>query len=400
MKLDEPYLIIKLTDNKIIFYTISFDKKKDYKLIKNVTVDSEGIQNRKIVDIDLIAKLIKTNITSIEDELDCYFTEVSVIINPNDINCINISGYKKLNGSQVLKEDITYILNDIKKIIVSNENKHSLIHLFNSSFVLDSDNLDNLPIGLFGEFYNQNMTFFLVNKNFLKNTKLIFNNCRINIDRIILKPFVEGINFLQKNKSNKNFTVINFEDKKISISLFRNNSYVLNQEFNFGIELIAKDISKLCSLKIEEVEVLLKEINLTSTVEVESESCLDRKFFLNSPYRKIKHQLILDIITARLDELIEICYEKNINLNYFRKNNNAIYVTIENIQYFKNIEQALQKNKLINPEWIYNKNTPENSLFSLNGAAELIGKGWAKEAIPVAQTKKTLFSSFFSKLFS
>ncbi len=400
MKLDEPYLIIKLTDNKIIFYTISFDKNKDYKLIKNVTVDSEGIQNRKIVDIDLIAELIKTNINSIEDELDCYFTEVSVIINPNDVNCINISGYKKLNGSQVLKEDITYILNDIKKIIVSNENKHSLIHLFNSSFVLDSDNLDNLPIGLFGEFYNQNMTFFLVNKNFLKNTKLIFNNCRINIDRIILKPFVEGINFLQKNKNNKNFTVINFEDKKISISLFRNNSYVLNQEFNFGIELIVKDISKLCSLKIEEVEVLLKEINLTSTVEVESESCLDRKFFLNSPYRKIKHQLILDIITARLDELIEICYEKNINLNYFRKNNNAIYVTIENIQYFKNIEQALQKNKLINPEWIYNKNTPENSLFSLNGAAELIGKGWAKEAIPVAQTKKTLFSSFFSKLFS
>ena len=400
MKLDEPYLIIKLTDNKIIFYTISFDKNKDYKLIKNVTVDSEGIQNRKIVDIDLIAELIKTNINSIEDELDCYFTEVSVIINPNDVNCINISGYKKLNGSQVLKEDITYILNDIKKIIVSDENKHSLIHLFNSSFVLDSDNLDNLPIGLFGEFYNQNMTFFLVNKNFLKNTKLIFNNCRINIDRIILKPFVEGINFLQKNKNNKNFTVINFEDKKISISLFRNNSYVLNQEFNFGIELIVKDISKLCSLKIEEVEVLLKEINLTSTVEVESESCLDRKFFLNSPYRKIKHQLILDIITARLDELIEICYEKNINLNYFRKNNNAIYVTIENIQYFKNIEQALQKNKLINPEWIYNKNTPENSLFSLNGAAELIGKGWAKEAIPVAQTKKTLFSSFFSKLFS
>ena len=34
------------------------------------------------------------------------------------------------------------------------------------------------------------------------------------------------------------------------------------------------------------------------------------------------------------------------------------------------------------------------------GAAELIAKGWEKEAIPVIQSKKSLISSFFSRLFS
>ena len=57
---------------------------------------------------------------------------------------------------------ITVILNDIKKIILDSEKNYSLVHLFNSNFSLDSDNLENLPIGLFGEFYNQNMTFFLI----------------------------------------------------------------------------------------------------------------------------------------------------------------------------------------------------------------------------------------------
>ena len=174
---------------------------------------------------------------------------------------------------------------------------------------------------------------------------------------------------------------------------------MLTQDFNFGINLIVKDISKLCSLRIEEVEFFLKEINLHLILENDKESYLDRKFFSTSPYRKIKHQLILDIISARLDELIEICYKKNTNLDYLRKSSNTIFVIIEKSEYFKNIELALKKNKLINPEFVLGKNIEDSSLLSLNGAAELIGKGWEKEAIPVIQTKKTIISSFFSRLF-
>ena len=400
MKLNLPYLIISLNDDKIIFFVISYNENKDYKLIKNITIVSEGVQNGKIVDVKLVSQLIKKSINSIEDELNFFFTNASVVINPSNVNCLNISGYKKLNGSQISKEDITYILNNIKKTISSNEDKFSLVHLFNSSFSLDSDNLENLPIGLFGDFYNQSMTFFLVNKNIIKNIKLTFNNCGINIERIILKSFVEGINFLLKNQNNKNFTLISFEGDRINVSLFKNKSYVFTQDFEFGINLIIRDISKLCSLKISEVQFLLKEINLKSTLENDNESCLNSKFFSSSPYRKIKHHLILDIITARLDELIEICYEKNSNLNYFRDNNNIIHINIEKFEYFENIHFALQKNKLINTDFIFGRNIEESSLFSLNGAADLIGKGWDKEAIPVVQTKRSLISTFFSRLFS
>ncbi len=400
MKLNEPYLIVSLSDNKIIFFVISFDENKDYKLIKTNIIDSVGIQNERIVDIELVAQLIKKYINSIEDELDFYFSKASVIINPNNVNCLNISGYKKLNGSQVSKEDITYILNDIKKTISINENKHSIVHLFNSNFSLDSDNLENLPIGLFGEFYNQNMTFFLVNKNILKNIKLTFSNCGINVDRIILKPFAEGINFLLQNRSNKNFTTINLENERINISLFKNKSYVLTQDFNFGTNMILKDISKLCSLKIKEVEFFLKEANLKLMLENNADSCIDKIFFSDSPYRKIKHQLIVDIISARLDELVEICVKKNSNLEYFKNNNNTICIIIEKFEYFKNFQFSLQKNKFINQKFIFNANAEDYSLSCLHGAAELIGKGWEKEAIPVIHSKKSLISSFFSRLFS
>jgi len=400
MKLNEPYLIINLNDNEIILFVVSYDEKKNYTLIKDLIIKSIGIQNGIIVNNKLVTELIKKNINFIEDELNHSFSNVSVIINPSKVNCLNVSGYKKLNGSQVSKEDITYILNDIKKTILTTEGQESLVHLFNSSFSLDSDNLENLPIGLFGEFYNQNMTFFLVKKNILKNLKLIFNKCGINIDRIVLKPFAEGINLLSKNKKNKNFTTITLGEKRINISLFKNRSYVLTQNFEFGIDLIIKDISKLCSLKIDEVIFFLREIDLRSILLSDKESYLDRSFFSSSPYRKIKHQLILDIISARLDEIVEICYEKNINLNYFKKNNSTIYIIIEKLEFFKNFQFSLKKNKLINSEFIFGKNIRESLFLSLNGGAELIGKGWEKEAIPVIQSNRSIISNFFSRLFS
>ena len=266
MKLNEPYLIINLSDDKIIFFVITFDESKDYKLIKNFSINSAGIQNGRIIDVNTVTQLIKKSINSIEDELNYFFSKTSVVINPNNINCLNISGYKKLNGSQVSKEDISYILNDIKKTITTNEDKYSLVHLFNSSFALDSDNLENLPIGLFGEFYNQNMTFLLMDKNTLKNIKSLLKNCGINSERIVLKHFVEGINLLQNQNIDKNFTTIRISHERSSLAVFKNKSYVYSEEFNFGLNLLINDVSKLCSLKLDEAKTILSELNFDEDI--------------------------------------------------------------------------------------------------------------------------------------
>jgi len=51
----------------------------------------------------------------------------------------------------------------------------------------------------------------------------------------------------------------------------------------------------------------MKDIELKDAVEKNNVSYLEKKYFYISPYRKIKHQLILDIVTARLEELFEVC---------------------------------------------------------------------------------------------
>ena len=75
---------------------------------------------------------------------------------------INCSGFKKLNSSQLQKDNIIHILNSLKSLIDQNENDKKLIHIFNTKFILDKKDLKNLPIGLFGDFYAHELSFFLL----------------------------------------------------------------------------------------------------------------------------------------------------------------------------------------------------------------------------------------------
>ena len=396
---NKPNLIVDLNDEFFIFTVFFCNQDKKLEIIKKKIIKSSGIKNGKIIDQNLVSNLIKNTINEIEDEINFFFSSTSIIINPADIKCLNISGYKKLNGSQVLNEDITFILNDIKNIVNANENKSSVIHLFNSSFSLDSDNLENLPIGLFGEFYNQNMSFVLLENNILKNFKMALNEINISIDKIILKPFAEAVHLIFNNKYKNNFFIFELKKNQIQLSLFKNKSFIYSENFNFGLNLIIKDISKLCSLKEEEIELLLNELNLKEILSTDHESIVDKKYFSISPYRKIKHKLIFDIISARIDELIDICINKNSNLRFLKKDIVNIYLKLNSVKYFKNIQFILENGNYA-LALDFSHNYLDEAYNGAEGGIELILNGWEKEAIPVTQIKKSMISRFFSKLFA
>ena len=80
-------------------------------------------------------------------------------------------------------------LNDVKTKLVDSEKSKTIIHLFNSEYLLDNKKIKNLPIGLHGDFYSHQLTFFMMKNNELKDLKALFNRCNLNLNKIILKSF-------------------------------------------------------------------------------------------------------------------------------------------------------------------------------------------------------------------
>jgi len=401
MNIKEPYLFVEINDKSFIFLVIKYNEKFDFEILYSTKVESQGIKNGKISNINDSSRVLKDSINHIEKKIRFIFKSATIINTQSNFRCINISGYKKLSGAQVLNEDISYILNSIKEIIAHNNKKYSLIHLFNSSFTLDKNILDNIPFGLYGDFYNQNNTFFLLPKTDLQNIKLAFNNCHINIERVILKPFADGVYQLKKNYTETNIIFfININKDTIEVSIFNNKSFLSSEFFSFGSNIIMKDVTKLCSLSLDIVQNIFSNINFDLIDSRHDKNYLDKKYFKETSYRKISIAHLSNIISSRIEEIINITYNNNSRYKFFHKKKKSIYLSFEDFNINKNFKGKFKSYLINNDEVIFIKSTKDSYMNASIGSAEIIGKGWEKEAIPIIQTKKSLISRLFSILFN
>ena len=46
-----------------------------------------------------------------------------------------------MNGNQILEDDISFILNDLRSKISKTEKVKTIIHLFNTKFILDNNSI-------------------------------------------------------------------------------------------------------------------------------------------------------------------------------------------------------------------------------------------------------------------
>ena len=164
------------------------------------------------------------------------------------------------------------------------------------------------------------MSFILINKNDYKNLKSLFDNCNLKIKKILVKNFIKGANISQ-NYNIETFFYLRISKSHSKIFYFENDSLKFEQNFSFGTDIIIKDISKITSLKDDTVIKILNEIELKQ--DLLGDELIEKKFFKEDNYIKIKKKLIYEIALARINEILDIIVFKNINF----KNNKKILKT-------------------------------------------------------------------------
>ena len=395
MKNSSLELYLEINNLSFIFLVGDSDEYNQFKIIFKLELPLQGIENNRITDLEKVSDIIKKNIYSIEQKLNHTFKKIVLILENFEPTFINFSGFKKLNGSQILRENITYILNTLKSCVDKTESKKTVLHIFNSKFYLDNKKVDNLPIGLFGDSYSHELSFTLINSNDFKNFKNIFDKSNLKIKKILIKSFINGVNTINNNKSDTFFHIsINENDTKIFY--FENDSLKFEQNFKFGINIIIKDISKITLLNIDNLKIVLDKIK--SFHDISEDELVEQNFFKDNTYRKIKKKLIYDIALARIQEISEIILFENINFEHYKKFSNNIYLEIDHKLQSKCLNEIYKTVFSMNEK--YNtKFTNFSSENMISTAHKLVHFGWNKEAIPISVAKKSFIAGLFDRIF-
>ena len=389
----EEKLIIELDDDKIKYGVFETNEESDYKLLTKKISNNAGIEKGKILDLDQSTKTISADLHNIEKKVSKVFKSISVVLNQKDVFCTNLSGFKKLNGSKVEKRDLDYILNEAKNSISKNQRNNSILHILNSNFILDKTKQKKMPINIFGDHLSLDMTFVSIPENNLKNIKEIFSKSDLKIDRVISKPFAENINLLNLNKNLKNFISINFGNELTTISLCQNSSLVFFKTFPFGTNSIYNDIKQLCSINKNEIATVLENLQDNQS------GYIDKKFFVSSNYKKLSVNHFMEIINARIKEIINFTFNNNKNLDYYEKRIEKINFFFEDACIYKNLGHIFKEYLNLNDNIIGAECLSRDDIGTLYGAAELLFNGWPNEAIPFSNRKKSIISGFFERFF-
>ena len=397
MNKDSLILFLEINNLNYIFFVGKNDEENNFQIIFKQEVPLAGIEDDKISSLEKVFSTIKQNLYLIEQKLEHTFNEIVLILDNFNLTFLNLTGYKKLNSSQVLRENIIYILNTLKSCVVEIEKKKNILHIFNSKFYLDKKKIENLPIGLFGDFYSHELSFVLINKNDYSNLENILDKCGLKIKKILVKSFISGALTSNNNKNLDTFFYLKINENNSKIFYYENNCIKSEQNFKFGADIIIKDISKITYLNFDTIKMILKQMEFKENIK--EDELIDKFFFRKTDYRKIKKKLIYDIVLARIEEMVKIILFKNINyINYNKMSKNIFFEIDDRIN--SNFLEKTFKMEISNKN-SFKVNLIKNTSYDrmLQTAYEIVHFGWKKEAIPIIHSKISLTKRFFEAIF-
>ena len=398
MIIDKPKLFLEINDENVVLLCGKFNENFDLKILFKEIYNSKNFKLGFLNNSNDFFKIIQNAIFKVEKEINYTFKNLILILDSPEITSVNISGSKKLSQSQINEDDITFILNNLKQSIKDNYKNYSILHLFNTNFTLDEKIFDNPPVGLIGDKYYHELSFFLLPTNDLKNISLLFKKLNLVVDRFICKNFLEGMSKMQTEKKN-NFFKINYNKESCELLFFENYSFVYRQIFKFGSNKCNQDVSKVCSLNEKIVDDIFKKISFCSNYQDSKDKILDKSFFENELFRKISLKHIYEVINARNNEIFDLIFNNNINIKFFKKKSRNVFIEVEDKSVFFNQNEMIKKN-FDNSLNIHLSDKTQNDQYqNCLKAAELVSMGWDREVISYTQDKKSIISRIFSTLF-
>jgi len=405
MNSDDPRGIIEIGNINLKCLIFKTDNDNTEILSTSITA-SEGFHNDTVINLSKASASIRSCISDAEKKANISLKKISIVFEQPDFLCTKFSKHKKINGSKIHKDDIVFLLKEAKKQLVLNDKQQSIIHIFNHNYIVDGKNFAEEPINVYAESLTHEITFVTIPKNNLKNIYQVFINCDIEIERLISRTFALGVTLLNSKELEFGSVILDLGSEKISLGLFKKLALVHSVTFPIGVNHIVKDISKVCSLSLDESENIKNnfDFSLSNNQEAFSENnYLKDIYFSDSKYRKISKSLVLNITKARLDEIISLLKKQLIVPGFNLTSGITLFLTgggskLLNLdKYFINF---FGPNIKIEPQNGIDKNKNLEKDFSpCLGALKIIKDGWETEAIPEKGTQNIEKVSFFDKFF-
>lgn len=300
----EKIAILDLGSYKIKLLLISLDNNNYIDIHAKSSIFSSGIKKGNVVNIDKLSLAIKSCIQSIQKELKVEIKQVYVGINSINFNFTTFGVSRDIGSYEIEeKKDLQNLINLASGIFYHQNSNKKIIHFLNSGFFLDKFNNVENPIGLKSNSLDVNFSFLSLDKNLISNYEKAINKSGLKAKRYFYSPFASSILSSDQETLEKGFINIDFGFDKTSITFFENSKLLFSKIIPIGSFHINNDLIKAIDI----------DKNLAEDIKYRYEdiknNVIDKKILSELNKRKISPDMVIKIINARVDEIIDYIYD-------------------------------------------------------------------------------------------
>jgi len=180
----ETFIYIGL-DKILICVFSEIDSKILYKK------ESKFIEFHHYRDENKIINFLSENIFKIEKKLNQFINNISLILNSNQFQSIDISIKQNIYG-EVKKKNQLNLLKDLKNYILDSYTDYILVHYVVNHYLFDNNIYKNFDLSKKCNHFCLDTTFILLNKNEFLFYQKIFKNFQISVKKIMSGKYIFG----------------------------------------------------------------------------------------------------------------------------------------------------------------------------------------------------------------
>ncbi len=311
--------------------------------ISCIVVDYKNPEKVKILSLlsiptNFIKKNVILNFNDLRDQIELLISETEKLsqtkLNSLNLNLslLNSKSYYYHSNINIKNEKISEL--HLKKII--NQSEYFEIYddqfeLFNNiiSYTVDNNNYFFPPLGNFADNIKINFYKILIKKKYIENISSIINGLKLNIENYIPSPLSTSLSSLTKDEKELGTICIDLGHSTSSISIFQNNKFIFGDTIGIGSNNVTLDIARGVSTTISSAERLKTLYGSLISSPSDDHEIIEIPIISGdrNNFKQITRSNLNSIIKPRIEETLEILWQKIKDHNHGNKKLNNVVLT-------------------------------------------------------------------------
>ena len=318
---------------------------------------------------------IQKIIDSLEKNSKEYIKSIGLMLDSPKILSVGISLSKKLDGTELKKTNIQFLVQEAKQQISQYYVNYNITHIIINNYKIDGINYSYLPDKIKCDFISVDILFICLPTDLVIYFKDIFSRSNILVNQIICSSYAKSINYKEILSLSGYVSFIDIGFQKTSITSYFDDEILSLDVFPVGSNHITKDISKILKIDFDRSEKIKRNF-------IQEQKLLNKA--------DISTNILQKVIYSRIEEILNICMQF-IKLNLITTNRYKIILAGEGSKIFNNE----LKNKILND---CDMDILEETTKEVCEGGLILSKRLNKQEV-IEVPRKSIKQGFFEKFF-